>query len=141
MNTFSLKYFGVFFILISFFSFFNIIYCYYFDILDNLNHFIITFSLNIFLGSILIIFKNIKIEKINLYNRILTVFFGYFILPLSISIPYYLSIENIEFINCYFESISGFTSTGFSTFKNYESLDQTLILWRSSSQLTYLMKI
>ncbi len=134
MNTFSLKYFGVFFILISFFSFFNIIYCYYFDILDNLNHFIITFSLNIFLGSILIIFKNIKIEKINLYNRILTVFFGYFILPLSISIPYYLSIENIEFINCYFESISGFTSTGFSTFKNYESLDQTLILWRSSSQ-------
>ena len=35
-------------------------------------------------------------------------------MPLVISIPYYLSIYNLSFLNCYFESVSGFTSTGFS---------------------------
>jgi trk system potassium uptake protein TrkH len=33
-----------------------------------------------------------------------------------------------------FESISGLTGTGFSTFKDIKYLDPTLILWRSSSQ-------
>ena len=37
-------------------------------------------------------------------------------------------------INCYFEAISGFTSTGFTIFNDLNELDQTLILWRSSSQ-------
>ena len=51
-----------------------------------------------------------------------------------ISIPYYLSIDNIGVINSYFEAISGFTSTGFTIFNDLNQLDQTLILWRSSSQ-------
>ena len=64
----------------------------------------------------------------------MTVLLGYFLLHLIISIPYLFSIENISFINCYFEAISGFTSTGFTIFNNLEKIDQTLILWRSSSQ-------
>ena len=59
---------------------------------------------------------------------------GYLILPIFISIPYYFSIYNITFINAYFESVSGFTSTGFSIFENIKHLDESLILWRSSSQ-------
>ena len=33
-----------------------------------------------------------------------------------------------------FESISGFTSTGFTIFENIKHLDESLILWRSTSQ-------
>ena len=51
-----------------------------------------------------------------------------------ISIPYYFSIYNITFVNAYFEAVSGFTSTGFSIFENIKHLDESLILWRSSSQ-------
>ena len=54
-------------------------------------------------------------------EKIITVIGGYLILPLFISIPYYLSIYNISFINAYFEAVSGFTSTGFSIFSNIRS--------------------
>ncbi len=134
MNIFGLRYFGLFFLIISFFSFFNIIYSYYFNILSNLDNYILTFILTLISGVFLTIFKKFKYEKINLFERILIVFIGYLILPLLISIPYYLSLEDIGLINCYFEAISGFTSTGFTIFQEIQELDQTLILWRSSSQ-------
>ncbi len=134
MNIFSLKYFGIFFLVISFFSFFNIIYSYYFNLLDNLNNYIFTFTISLIIGLFLVLFKKYKYEKINLFERIQIVLIGYIILPISISIPYYFNIENLSLVNCYFEAISGFTSTGFTIFNDLDELDQTLILWRSSSQ-------
>ena len=134
MNTFPLKYYGIFFLIISFFSFFNIIYSYYFDLLNNLNNYILIFSLTFFVGLFLVFFKKYKFEKIVLYQRIITVLSGYIILPIAISLPYYLGVNNISLINCYFEAISGFTSTGFTIFNNLNELDQTLVMWRSSSQ-------
>ena len=134
MNIFGLKYFGIFFLIISFFSFFNIIYSYYFNLLNNLNSYVFTFILTFIIGFLFIIFKKYKYDKITLFERILIVLLGYIVLPLAISIPYYINIEDIGLINSYFESISGFTSTGFTTFNNLDQLDQTLILWRSSSQ-------
>ena len=59
---------------------------------------------------------------------------GYFLFPLIISIPYYFSIQNLSLLNSYFEAISGFTSTGFTIFENVKQLDESLILWRSTSQ-------
>ena len=134
MNIFSLKYFGIFFLVISFFSFFNIIYSYYFNLLNNLGNYILTFAITLIIGLFFIIFKKYKFEKINLFERILIVLIGYLILPSIISIPYYLNLDNVGIINCYFEAISGFTSTGFTIFNDLDKLDQTLILWRSSSQ-------
>ena len=134
MKIFGFKYFGIFFLIISFFSFFNIIYSYYFNILINLNNYIFTFGFTLIIGLFLIIFKKYKFEKINLFQRILVVLSGYLILPVSIAIPYFLNIDNIGLINCYFEAISGFTSTGFTIFNDLDQIDQTIILWRSSSQ-------
>ena len=134
MNIFSLKYFGIFFLVISFFSFFNIIYSYYFNLLNNLSNYIFTFALTLIIGLFLTLFKKYKHQKINIFERILTVLVGYIILPIAISIPYYFNIDNLSLINCYFEAISGFTSTGFTIFNDLNQLDQTLILWRSSSQ-------
>ena len=59
---------------------------------------------------------------------------GYILVPLIISIPFYLSIYNLTFLDSFFEAISGFTSTGFTIFSNIKNIDQSLILWRSSSQ-------
>jgi len=77
--------------------------------------------------------SNIK-KKTTIYEKILTVLTGYFLLPLIISIPFYFSIYNLTFVNSYFESISGFTSTGFTIFDNIKHIDQSLILWRSACQ-------
>jgi len=73
-------------------------------------------------------------KKTTIYEKILTILLGYFLLPIIISIPFYFSIYNLTFINSYFEAISGFTSTGFTIFNNINHIDQSLILWRSASQ-------
>ena len=133
MSHFSLIYLGLFSLTISVLSFFNIIYSYYFNLYLNLNSYIYSLILSLILGLIFLIKKK-DTYKITIYHKILTVVSGYFILPLIISIPFYFSIYNISFLDSYFESISGFTSTGFTIFYNIKHLDESLILWRSSSQ-------
>ena len=59
---------------------------------------------------------------------------GYILLPIILSLPFYLSIYNLTFLNSYFEATSGFSSTGFTIFENIKDIDQSLILWRSSTQ-------
>ena len=133
MKRFILSYLGIFFILLSILSFFNIIYSYYFNLYLNIDTYFYTFLISLIVG--ISSFINNKIEvKVTIYSKIFAVILGYFILPLIISIPYYFSIYNLSFLNSYFESISGFTSTGFTVIENIKHLDQSLILWRSTSQ-------
>ena len=115
-------------------SFFNIVYSYYLNLYLNLNTYIYTFLTSLILAVIFYLIKNDKNKKTSIYEKILTILLGYFFLPLIIAIPFYFSIYNLTFINSYFESISGFTSTGFTIFDNINHIDQSLILWRSSSQ-------
>ncbi len=134
MSRFSFIYIGSFLLLLSLFSFFNIIYSYYFNIYINIDAYTYTFIISLILGLFAIFFQKIKFKKIVIYEKIATVLFGYLFFPLIISLPFYLSINNISFLNCYFEAISGFTSTGFTIFDNIKQIDTSLIIWRSSSQ-------
>ena len=133
MNHFKFIYLSSFCAIISILSFFNIIYSYYFNLYLNLNSYVYTLFISLFL-SLLFYFTNSGQQKITIYDKILTILLGYIFLPMIISIPFYFSIYNLTFINSYFESISGFTSTGFSIFENIKHIDQSLIIWRSSSQ-------
>jgi len=134
MNYIKLIYLSVFCGIISILSFFNIIYSYYLNLYLNLNTYIYTFLISIVLTLIFYITKNNDEKKTTIYEKILTILLGYFLLPLIIAVPFYFSIYNLTFINSYFEAISGFTSTGFTIFNNINHIDQSLILWRSASQ-------
>ena len=133
MFAIQIRYLSFFFGIISILSFFNIIYSYYLNLYLNLDTYYYSLIISLVIS---ILFYKIKIseKKPNIYNKILTVFFGYILIPLILSIPFYFSIYNITFINSFFESISGFTSTGFTIFENIKHVDQSLILWRSSTQ-------
>ena len=133
MINFTHLYLGVFSLFISVLSFLNILYCYYFKLYININSFVFIFIVSLFLGS-LIFFKKKDLKKVSIYQKIVTVVLGYITIPILLSIPYYLIINNISFLNSYFEAISGFTSTGFTVFNNIKHLDESLILWRSSTQ-------
>ena len=128
-----IRYLSFFFVLITVLSFFNIIYSYYLDLYLNLNTYYFSFILSLIMA---ILFYKIKVTevKINIFKKILTVFSGYVLLPLILLIPFYFSIYNLTFLNSLFETISGFTSTGFTIFPNIKNIDQSLILWRSSIQ-------
>jgi len=134
MKYFKLIYLSVFFGIVSILAFFNITYSYYLNLYLNLNTYIYTFIVSIFLAILFYYTKSNDEKKITIYEKILTILLGYFLLPLVISIPFYFSIYNLTFVNAFFESISGFTSTGFTIFDNINHIDQSLILWRSSSQ-------
>ena len=134
MNYIKLIYLSIFCGIISILSFFNIVYSYYLNLYLNLDTYIYTFFISVILSLIFYISKNNNEKKTTIYEKILTILIGYFLLPVIISIPFYFSIYNLTFVNSYFESISGFTSTGFTIFDNITHIDQSLILWRSASQ-------
>ena len=127
------KFLSFFFGLICILAFFNIIYSYYFNLYLNLDTYYFSFITSLVIS---ILFFKIKIhdKKLTIFDKILTVFLGYILIPLILSFPFYFSIYNLTFLNSYFEAISGFTSTGFSIFENIKNIDQSLILWRSSTQ-------
>ncbi len=133
MLSFRVKYLSFFFILISVFSFFNIIYSYYFNLYLNLNTYYVSLIIS---GLISILFFYLKsdLKKPSIFEKILTVLLGYILIPIVLCIPFYLSIYNLTFLNSLFETVSGFTSTGFSIFDNIKHIDEGLILWRSSIQ-------
>ena len=133
MSLFRVKYLSFFFILVSVFSFFNIIYSYYFNLYLNLNTYYFSLSSSLVIGLIFYKIKEIN-RKPLIFEKILTVILGYLLIPLVLSLPFYFSIYNISFLNSIFETVSGFTSTGFTIFDNIKHIDQGLILWRSSIQ-------
>ena len=50
------------------------------------------------------------------------------------SLPYYISGAIPGYINCFFETMSGFTTTGASILTDIESLPRGLLFWRSLTQ-------
>ena len=133
MISLRIRYLSFFFGLITIFSFLNVIYSYYFNLYLNLNTYYISLIVSLLISLLFYRFE-IKKNKISIFEKILTVFFGYITIPIILSLPFYFSIYNLSFLNSFFEAVSGFTSTGFTIFENIKNIDQSLILWRSSIQ-------
>ena len=136
MNFKSISYFlGIFCFPISFLAFINILYSSYFDYFLSIESYFTTLTISIIFGVGFWYFgKDSQKKKINFIEQLFLIITVYLLTAFLISIPFYLSNNQVTFINSFFESISGLTGTGFSTFKNIKYLDPTLILWRSSSQ-------
>ncbi len=49
------------------------------------------------------------------------------------SLPYYFSGE-LSYLNAYFETMSGFTTTGFSMYSNLDAVSYTINFWRAFTQ-------
>ena len=135
MNYRSILFFlGIYSLLVSIFSILNIFYSIYFDFVIGLNSYLITFIISLILGTFFYFLGRNFNKDISLIDQIIFILLSFLFIPLLISIPYYSSIYNISFLNAYFESISGFTTTGFSIIYDINNVDEALILWRSSSQ-------
>ena len=133
MSLLRLKYLSFFFLIISFFSFLNILYSYYFNLYSNLSSYSFILIISILISFIFYKLKSSD-QKPSIFEKLITVFLGYILMPLILSLPFYFSIYNFTYLNAIFEAVSGFTSTGFTVFENIEYIDEDLILWRSSIQ-------
>ncbi|MFP4357184.1 MAG: TrkH family potassium uptake protein [Puniceicoccaceae bacterium] len=50
------------------------------------------------------------------------------------AIPYYSTVDGLSFASAFFESASGFSTTGATTFDDVESLPKALLFWRGFTQ-------
>lgn len=127
-------YLGKINLLIVFFSVINLLYCFYFDFKINLEIYFYTLLISIFYYFTTFKIK-FKKENFKTHNLILFSIIGWIILPLIMSLPFWLGGYS-NFLNSYFETISGFTSFGASIFINkINILDTPILLWRSSTQV------
>ena len=135
MNYKSILFFlGIFSLLVSLFSILNILYSFYFDFIIDINSYLITFIISLAIGFLFRYIGRHYSKNFTLTDQIIFIVLSFLFIPLLISIPYFLSIYNIGLLDSYFESVSGFTTTGFSIIENIENIDEPLLLWRSSSQ-------
>jgi len=125
---------GIFSLVVSFFSVLNIFYSIYFEFITGLNSYLITFFISLSSGILFCYIGWNHKKDITLVEQIIFILLSFVLMPCLISIPYLFSNYNIGLLNSYFESVSGFTTTGFSIIQNINNIDEPLILWRSSSQ-------
>jgi trk system potassium uptake protein TrkH len=75
-----------------------------------------------------------KDKKIFRREAIAVVGLGWILCSFFASLPHYLCIPGVTWAQAFFESASGFTTTGASIFPSVEALSEITLLWRSMTQ-------
>jgi len=83
---------------------------------------------------VLICTRNPESRQLNHRDGVAIVTLGWVMAGLFGTLPYLFSGTIPDFTNAYFESISGFTTTGASILTDIESLPEGILLWRSLTQ-------
>jgi trk system potassium uptake protein len=85
------------------------------------------------IGIVLFYFSKKKIDDLLISKKdaYLAVTLSWFIISVIGALPYYFSQAIPAFIDSYFESVSGFTTTGSSILADIESLPKSILFWRS----------
>ena len=100
-----------------------------------------SFSLQllIYISVLLILHRIIKkyivpSRQLNTIQGFGAVGISWFLISIYSSIPYIFSGINLTYIDILFETISGLTTTGSSILIDIESVDKSLLIWRSTTQ-------
>ncbi|MBP7274968.1 MAG: TrkH family potassium uptake protein [Kiritimatiellae bacterium] len=73
-------------------------------------------------------------HEVTVREAIAITVFTWLALGIAGALPFVLTGGEIRFIDALFESVSGFTTTGATIFRNVESLPYCLLFWRSATQ-------
>jgi trk system potassium uptake protein TrkH len=84
--------------------------------------------------SLIICFRGTKIQYISHREAVAIVAIGWTAVGLFGAFPFYLGAEFGTFVDAFFESVSGFTTTGSSILTNIEAVSKGLLFWRSLIQ-------
>ena len=93
---------GINFLIVSFFCLLNILYSIYFEFFFGIKSYLITFVISLALGTLFYYLGRNYGKDIDLPEQIFTILLSFILIPALISIPYYLSIYDINLLNAYF---------------------------------------
>ncbi|GAB6094249.1 TrkH family potassium uptake protein [Desulfatiferula olefinivorans] len=106
---------------------------YYFD--HNYKAFLIAIGITVGLGlSLHGMFRNHRFDFISHREGMAVVAIGWAAVGLAGALPFYLSGYFGSFTDAFFESVSGFTTTGSSILTDIEAMPKSILLWRSMIQ-------
>lgn len=97
--------------------------------------FLYSIGITIFVGSVLFLIsrKGTDIDYINPKEAMAIVALGWTVISIFGALPFYFD-GVVCFSDAFFESVSGFTTTGSSILTNIEALSKSLLFWRSFTQ-------
>ena len=102
---------------------------------DQSFYFLLSSLIVLFIGVVFKFYKNYSMSVGLTYREGFAIAgFGWILVAFFGALPFYLSGAIPSFTNAYFESISGFTTTGASILSNIEDLGHTMLLWRAFTQ-------
>lgn len=93
---------------------------------------LISFIITLIVGAFPFIFVK-KNEALSLNDGFLTIFLSWMLSFIFGTMPYVLWGGEFTLINAWFESVSGYTTTGSTILTNVEALPKSLLFWRSST--------
>lgn len=85
----------------------------------------------IFFGFSLFLSNYTKVEKISLKQAYLVTVVSWCVVGVFATLPFLFSNSHYEFVDVFFETVSGVTGTGATIISDVESLPQAILLWRS----------
>jgi len=98
------------------------------------NAFLSSASVTVFIG-ILLILANLEEErKLNLQQAFLLTTLSWLSIAIFGSIPFLLSELNLSFVDAFFESMSGITTTGSTIITNLDNSPKSVLIWRALLQ-------
>jgi trk system potassium uptake protein TrkH len=102
---------------------------------DTTTSIIISSCITILIGALfLFFFRDREDKELRKRDGYLIVTFGWLAMSFTGTIPYILSGAIPEFTNAFFETMSGYTTTGASILTDIESLPRGILFWRSLTQ-------
>ncbi len=97
---------------------------------NDMKAFLLTMLILLFV-SIPLIFIKTEGRKISAREGLSVVSFGWILMSFFGALPYYFSGSIPNFVDCFFESVSGLSTTGASILREIESLPKGILFWRS----------
>jgi trk system potassium uptake protein TrkH len=85
----------------------------------------------LFIGGLIMLITKKPNKEMGKREGYIVVTFGWLIMALSGTMPYLLTDAIPNFTNAFFETISGYTTTGSTILNDIESLPEGLLFWRS----------
>ncbi len=100
---------------------------------DCFGGFALSFGITFFISiSIFLSCRGIKIKDISIKETFLLTTLTWLSLALVASMPLYFSSLDMSYVDCFFEAMSGVTTTGATIFTDLDNSPKSILLWRAT---------
>tara|TARA_Y100000590_G_scaffold161086_1_gene184690 strand:- start:1415 stop:2863 length:1449 start_codon:yes stop_codon:yes gene_type:complete len=98
------------------------------------NTFLSSASVTVFIGILLVLTNLEEDKKLNLQEAFLLTTLSWLSIAIFGCIPFLLSDLNLSFVDAFFESMSGITTTGSTIITNLDNAPKSILIWRAILQ-------